>query len=110
MSRNLYRPSTGTWKSAGRTDSVTTIKFPLAPGDFSSQIAQIPDGRYRFEDVMDNDGQGAENIRIKLEIRVRDGRPVFDFTGSDPQVKGNINSTPASTRASVRRGTRTGSG
>ncbi len=31
------------WKAAGRTDSVTTIKLPLAPGDFSSQVAQIPD-------------------------------------------------------------------
>jgi len=31
------------WKAAGRTEDVTTIKFPLAPGDFSSQVAQIPD-------------------------------------------------------------------
>ena len=31
------------WKSAGRTDEVKSIKFPLAPGDYSSQVAQIPD-------------------------------------------------------------------
>lgn len=31
------------WKSVGRTDEVTTIKFPLAPGDYTSQVAQIPD-------------------------------------------------------------------
>ena len=31
------------WKSAGRTDAVPSIKFPLAPGDYSSQVAQIPD-------------------------------------------------------------------
>jgi ABC-type branched-subunit amino acid transport system substrate-binding protein len=31
------------WKSVGRTDEVKSIKFPLAAGDFSSQIAQIPD-------------------------------------------------------------------
>ncbi|MDQ1486892.1 MAG: branched-chain amino acid transport system substrate-binding protein, partial [Actinomycetota bacterium] len=32
------------WKSVGRTDEVKSIKFPLAAGDFSSQLAQIPDG------------------------------------------------------------------
>jgi ABC-type branched-subunit amino acid transport system substrate-binding protein len=31
------------WKSVGRTDEVKSIKFPLAPGDYSSQVAQIPD-------------------------------------------------------------------
>ena len=27
----------------GRTDPVPSIKFPLAPGDYSSQVAQIPE-------------------------------------------------------------------
>lgn len=31
------------WKAAGRTDAITTIKVPLAPGDYTSQMAQIPD-------------------------------------------------------------------
>jgi ABC-type branched-subunit amino acid transport system substrate-binding protein len=31
------------WKSVGRTDAVKTIIIPLAPGDYSSQMAQIPD-------------------------------------------------------------------
>jgi ABC-type branched-subunit amino acid transport system substrate-binding protein len=31
------------WKSVGRTDEVKTIILPLAPGDYSSQIAQVPD-------------------------------------------------------------------
>jgi hypothetical protein len=31
------------WKAAGRTDEVKSIKFPLEAGDFSSQVAQIPD-------------------------------------------------------------------
>lgn len=31
------------WKAAGRTDEVKTIKFPLAPGDYSSQLAQLSD-------------------------------------------------------------------
>ena len=31
------------WKSVGRTDEVKNITLPLAPGDYTSQIAQIPD-------------------------------------------------------------------
>jgi ABC-type branched-subunit amino acid transport system substrate-binding protein len=31
------------WKSVGRTDEVKSIKFPLAPGDYTAQVAQIPD-------------------------------------------------------------------
>ncbi len=31
------------WKSVGRTDDVKTIKVPLAPGDYSSQFAQLSD-------------------------------------------------------------------
>jgi len=31
------------WKAAGRTDAVTKIILPLEPGDYTSQIAQIPD-------------------------------------------------------------------
>jgi hypothetical protein len=31
------------WKAAGRTEPVPSIKFPLEPGDYSSQVAQIPD-------------------------------------------------------------------
>ena len=31
------------WKAAGRTDEVKQIKLPLAPGDYSSQLAQLSD-------------------------------------------------------------------
>jgi ABC-type branched-subunit amino acid transport system substrate-binding protein len=31
------------WKSVGRTDEVKKIITPLAPGDYTSQIAQVPD-------------------------------------------------------------------
>lgn len=31
------------WKSVGRTEEVKLIKFPLAPGDYSSQLAQLSD-------------------------------------------------------------------
>ncbi|MBM3489178.1 MAG: hydantoinase B/oxoprolinase family protein [Alphaproteobacteria bacterium] len=54
-------------------------------------IAGIPDGTYRFADVLDNDGMGAVDIPIVVEVTVKGERIRFDFAGSGPQVKGNIN-------------------
>jgi N-methylhydantoinase B len=63
-------------------------------------VAEVPDGIYRFEDVMDDDGLGTTNISIRLETTVRGDRILFDFTGSAPQVTGNINVTMNATIAS----------
>jgi N-methylhydantoinase B len=54
-------------------------------------LAAIPDGDYRFADVMDDDGMGNEDIRIAVELRVRQQRVDIDFGGTDGQVDGNIN-------------------
>lgn len=64
-------------------------------------IAELPDGTYTFEDVMDDDGLGTTDIPIKLKITVKGEAITFDFTGSAPQVRGNINVTPNATLASV---------
>ena len=68
-------------------------------------LTRIAPGEYTFEDVMDDDGVGTTNIPIKLRITVpphgNNARVLFDFTGSGPQVKGNINSTITATQAGV---------
>lgn len=56
-------------------------------------IAQIPDGTYAFEDVLDDDGLDARDILFKLEVRKAGERITFDFTGSSKQVPGNVNLT-----------------
>src|SRR5262245_31633321 len=66
---------------------------------------RIAPGEYTFEDVMDDDGVGTTDIPIKLRILVpphgSNRKVLFDFTGSGPQVKGNINSTISATQAGV---------
>lgn len=66
-----------------------------------SAIAEIPDGVYAFEDVMDDDGLGTQNIPIRLRIEVAGDRAVFDWRGSSPQVKGNINVPINATQSAV---------
>lgn len=67
-----------------------------------AQIETIPDGDYAFEDYMDDDGVDlGKRITIKVTLRVRGSSMLFDFTGTDPQVRGPFNSVPASTMSAV---------
>jgi len=54
-------------------------------------IAKLPDGEYRFSDVMDNDGISAEPIPVVVAIRKAGDSLELDFAGSGPQVLGDIN-------------------
>lgn len=64
-------------------------------------IAQVPDGTYRFADVMDDDGLGTCQIPIEVRIDVTGEEIHLDFAGSAPQVRGNINVSRSALDASV---------
>ena len=64
-------------------------------------VKDMPDGEYRFEDLIDDDGMGTEDIRIAVRVVVEGETILFDFDGSAPQVKGNINVTMAGLQAAV---------
>lgn len=65
------------------------------------RIGSIADGEYSFTDVMDDDGLGATDIPITVTIRVKGERILFDFSGSAPQVQGNINLTTNATQSAI---------
>lgn len=54
-------------------------------------IEAIPDGCYHFTDSLDDDGITEASIPITVAITVRGHELTVDFTGSSPQVRGNIN-------------------
>jgi N-methylhydantoinase B len=58
-----------------------------------SELRTWPQGTYSFEDVEDHDGLRDAPVRIKVTVHIADGRVVFDFDGTDPQVAGSINAT-----------------
>jgi N-methylhydantoinase B len=58
-------------------------------------IESIPDGSYQFTDYLDNDGFSAEPIPISVTITVNGKIIIADFTGSSPQVRGNVNTVAA---------------
>ena len=51
-------------------------------------IRSLPEGVYRGEDVIEGDGIVTDDITIRVEITVRDGRFIADFSETDPQVLG----------------------
>jgi len=64
-------------------------------------LSGIPDGEYTFEDFMDDDGFGTENVKIKVIIIKKAKLLITDFTGSDAQTQGNINCPLSVCAASV---------
>ncbi|MCC6534389.1 MAG: hydantoinase B/oxoprolinase family protein [Burkholderiales bacterium] len=77
------------------------ILFDQAERRIRASIAALPDGRYEFEDFMDDDGVDAEHIPIRCAITIAGEDIELDFTGSAPQVKGSINMTSYSLKSAV---------
>ncbi len=64
-------------------------------------ILRIPDGVYRFEDRMDDDGQGNGPLPIKVEVTIDGDRARIDFAGTADQAAGSINANYAITLSAV---------
>jgi len=64
-------------------------------------IRKIPPGRYTFQDELDDDGIDDRSIRIRAMVERRGDRVRVDFSGSAPQVAGNVNSVYAVTLSAV---------
>jgi N-methylhydantoinase B len=54
-------------------------------------LAEIPGGEYVFADVLDDDGVGSQDLTIAARVTVASGTVVVDFSGTAPQVPGNVN-------------------
>jgi N-methylhydantoinase B len=60
-------------------------------------IASIPDGTYRYQDFMDDDGLDPEPAKIVVEVIINGDEAIIDFTGTSPQRRGSINAVYAIT-------------
>ncbi len=66
-----------------------------------AMIGRMPDGRYEFEDFIDDDGLTDTPIRIHAAIDIAGEEMVVDLSGSGPQALGPINATLASSGSAV---------
>jgi N-methylhydantoinase B len=58
-----------------------------------AEIKSIPDGKYTFEDVIEDDGIEKKPFTIHTNVYVQGEEVVVDYTGSSKQAKGPINAT-----------------
>jgi len=56
-----------------------------------AHIEKLPDGRYSFEDVLDNDGVKDEPLTIALDMTIQGGHMTLDFSRSSTQCAGPVN-------------------
>jgi N-methylhydantoinase B/oxoprolinase/acetone carboxylase alpha subunit len=86
---------------------VETVKLYMAHlQDYAERMTReaikaIPDGEYRFEDCMDDDGQGNGPLPIVATITIADDHARIDFTGTCEQVPGSVNAIYAITLSAV---------
>lgn len=66
-----------------------------------AEIARLPDGDYRGEDASDNDCFEETEVTVRVKLSVRGDAMVFDFSGTDPQIRGFKNSSLANTHSAV---------
>jgi N-methylhydantoinase B/oxoprolinase/acetone carboxylase alpha subunit len=67
-------------------------------------LAGLPDGRWRFEDVLDSAGPRPEqqsSSRVVVTLTIDADTVTFDFAGTDAQRAGNVNAVEAVTTSAV---------
>lgn len=65
-------------------------------------LAQIPDGHYEGEDILEDDGFGSGPIPIRARLDISGSRVRIDFEGTSPQVPGGVNAVAAITSSATR--------
>ena len=66
-----------------------------------SAIGEIPDGRYAFEDALDDDGAGHGPLPIRATVTIEGQSALIDFAGTSPPTAGCVNCPAAVTRSAV---------
>jgi N-methylhydantoinase B len=77
----------------GRATCEAAMAELLAYGErkIRAALRTIPDGVYAFEDWMDDDGADGPPVPIRVTITVSGDEIALDWTGTGPQVPGDIN-------------------
>ena len=103
-STRIGRDAVGTLAAElGLEETRTYFEGILDLGDrrLRAEIAELPDGVYRGEDLTNNDCFEPGEHFIRVAVQVEGERVRIDFTGTDPQIKGFKNSSIANTHSAV---------
>jgi N-methylhydantoinase B len=84
-------------------DAVVARAFELlsdrAEALMRAAIRDLPDGRYAFEDILDNDGISDDPLTIALDLTIAGDAMTLDFSRSSPAAQGPVNISRSTTIA-----------
>ncbi len=86
--------------AASLNDSIASL-MDVSEAYGRRAIAAIPDGTYCFDDVLEDDGCGSENLPVCVSISIAGETAKVDFSGTAAQARGPVNCPMAVTAASV---------
>jgi N-methylhydantoinase B len=92
--------------AAGEASQAMDALIEYADRVVRAGVARIPDGEYVAEDILDDDGFGADRLPLRVAVRVRGDSMEVDFTGTAAQATGGVNAVAAITASCVRYVTR----
>ncbi|MCJ7504786.1 MAG: hydantoinase B/oxoprolinase family protein [Acidobacteriia bacterium] len=64
-------------------------------------LRRLPDGVYRAQDFLDDDGYTTNPVRLRVQVCIQRGRAIIDFAGSSPACRGGVNCVLAITTSAV---------
>jgi N-methylhydantoinase B len=64
-------------------------------------LGRIPEGVYRAEDSLDDDGFSGRPVRLRVAIQIRRRQATVDFDGTSPACRGSVNAVLAVTTSAV---------
>jgi N-methylhydantoinase B len=65
-------------------------------------LGELPDGAYAATEVLEDDADGAErDVTLRVEATIRGDALTLDFSGTDPEVEGNLNCPLSVTRSAA---------
>ena len=80
----------------GRYHEISDALLDYGERRMRAALVGLPDGEYRFTDFME---WGEEDLPISVAVTIDGDSLLADFSGTAPQVEGNINAVAAVTRS-----------
>ena len=86
---------------ATKTDLYLNALYSYSARLMAEALRRIPKGTYQAEDCLDDDGFSADPVRLRVSIRIEDGKALVDFDGTAPASRGSVNAVEAITVSAV---------
>jgi N-methylhydantoinase B/oxoprolinase/acetone carboxylase alpha subunit len=86
---------------AGAMVEASARILDMSEAAMRAAIRAMPDGRYEFEDFLDDDGVSGQPVRLHAMLTIAGDEITVDLTGCADQQRGPINCTPAMSNCAV---------